>query len=95
MISIYDGLYGTTYRNITDILIRGITVFGALKYRIDFRFGDNRKEVLWFDESPTRRYCYIQLGEKQYNYNEIKKNEQKFMMKLNNELTKTALEILE
>lgn len=95
MIIIYDGLYGTTYRNITDILIRGITVFGALKYRIDFRFGDNRKDVLWLDASPTRRSCYIQLGEKQYGYEEIKKNEQKFMLKLNNELTKIALEALE
>lgn len=95
MIIVHDNLYGRTYRNITNILVRGITVFGALKYRIDFWFGDNRKDVLWLDESPTRRYCYIQIGEKQYGYKEIKKNEQKFMLELNNELTKIALEILE
>ena len=95
MIIIYDNLYGTTYRNITDILFRRITVFDVLKYRFEFWFDGSKKDVIWFDQSATRRYCYIQLGEKQYNYEEIKKNEHKFMMELNNELTKIALEILE
>ena len=95
MIIIYDNLYGTTYRNITDILFRRITVFDVLKYRIEFWFDGSKKDVIWFDQSATRRYCYIQLGEKQYNYEEIKKNEHKFMLELNNELTKIALEILE
>lgn len=95
MIIIYDGLYCTTYRNITDILFRGIPVFGVQKYRFDFRFDDDKKEVLWLDSSPIRRYSYIQLGKKQYYYDEIKKNELKFMLKLNNELTKTTLEVLE
>lgn len=94
MIIIYDNLYGTTYRNITDILFRRVTVFDVLKYRIEFWFNGG-KDVLWLDQSATRRYCYIQLGEKQYNYEEIKKNEHKFMLELNNELTKIALEILE
>ena len=40
-------------------------------------------------------YCYIQINEKLYNYSEIKKNEYKFMLELNNELTKIALETLE
>lgn len=95
MIIIYDNLYGTTYRNITDILFRKITVFDVLKYRIEFWFDGDKKDVIWFDQSATRRYCYIQLGEKQYNFEEIKKNEHKFMLELNNELTKIALEILE
>lgn len=95
MIIIYDGLYGTTYRNITDVSIKSVTVFDALKYRIEFWFDGDKKDVLWLDASPTRRYCYIQLGDKQYNYDEIKKDELKFMLKLNNELTKTALETLE
>lgn len=94
MIIIYDNLYGRTYRNITNIIIRDITIFGALKYRIDFWFDEGKKDILWLDESPTRRYCYIQLGDKQYGYKEIKKNEQKFKMKLTNELTKAALEAL-
>lgn len=94
MIIIFDSLYGTTYRNITDVLFRNVTVFGVQKYRIEFRFGDNSKDVLWLDKSPTRRHCYIQLGKKQYGYEEIRKNEQKFMMKLNNELTKVALDSL-
>lgn len=95
MIIIYDNLYGITYRNITDVIIKSVTAFDLLKYRIDFRFDGDKKEVLWLDESPTRRYCYIQLGDKQYGYKEIKKNEHKFMLELNNELTKIALEILE
>lgn len=95
MIIIYDNLYGTTYRNITDILFKKITAFDVLKYRIEFWFDGDKKDVIWFDQSATRRYCYIQLGEKQYNFEEIKKNEHKFMLELNNELTKTALEILE
>lgn len=92
---LYDNLYGTTYRNITDILFSRVTVFDVLKYRIEFWFDGSKKDVIWFDQSATRRYCYIQLGEKQYNYEEIKKNEHKFMLELNNELTKTALETLE
>lgn len=95
MIIIYDNLYGTTYRNITDVEIKNILVYGEQKYKINFRFDGDKKEVLWLGQSATRRYCYIQLGEKQYNYEEIKKNEQKFMLELNNELTKIALEILE
>ena len=95
MIIIYDSLYGITYSNITDILFKRVPVYGEQKYRIDFRFDGDKKDVLWLDPSPTRKYCYIQLGNKQYGYNEIKKNERKFMLKLNNELTKTALEILE
>lgn len=95
MIIIYDYLYGITYRNITDILFRKITVFDVPKYRIEFWFDSDKKDVIWLDQSASRRYCYIQLGEKQYNYEEIKKNEQKFMMELNNELTKIALEVLE
>ena len=95
MIIIYDGLYGTTYRNITDVSIKSVTVFDALKYRIEFWFDGGRKDILWLDASATRRYCYIQIDDEQYNYNDIKKNEQKFMMRLNNELTKIALEVLE
>lgn len=95
MIIIYDNLYGTTYRNITDVEIKNIIVYGEQKYKIDFRFDGDKKDVIWLDQSATRRYCYIQLGEKQYNYEEIKKNEHKFMLELNNELTKIALEILE
>lgn len=95
MIIIHDHLYGTTYRNITDVLFRGVTVFGAQKYRFEFQFDGDKKDIFWLDQSPIRRYCYIQLGDKQYGYNEIKKNEQKFMLKLNNELTKSALEVLE
>lgn len=95
MIIIYDSLYGTTYRDITDILFKSVPVYGVQKYRIDFRFDGDKKDVLWLDQSVTRRYCYIQLGEKQYNYEEIKKNEHKFMLELNNELTKIALEALE
>lgn len=95
MIIIYDNLYGITYRNITDVLFRDVTVFGVQKYRIEFRFDGYKKDILWLDQSPTRRYCYIQLGDKQYGYDEIKKNMQKFMMNLNNELTKAALEALE
>ena len=94
MITIFDSLYGTTYRNITDVSIRKVTVFDVEKYRIEFWF-DGGKDVLWLDKSPTRKYCYIQLGEKQYGYAEIKKDELKFKMKLNNELTKAALEVLE
>lgn len=95
MIIIYDNLYGITYRNITDVLFRKITVFDVLKYRIEFRFDGDKKDVIWFDQSASRRYCYIQLSKKQYNYEEIKKNEHKFTMELNNELTKIALETLE
>ena len=95
MIIIYDSLYGTTYRNITDVLFRNVTVFGVQKYRISFLFDGDKKDVLWLDQSATRRYCYIQLSEKQYNYEEIKKNEHKFMLELNNELTKITLETLE
>lgn len=58
-------------------------------------FDGDKKDVIWFDQSASRKYCYIQLGEKQYNYEEIKKNEHKFMLELNNELTKIALETLE
>jgi hypothetical protein len=94
MITIFDSLYGTTYRNITNILFRGITIFGVLKYRIDFWFNGG-KDVIWFDPSPTRKHCYIQLGDEQYGYEEIKEDELKFKMKLNNELTKIVLEILE
>lgn len=94
MIIIYDGLYGTTYRNITDVKIRSVTVFDVHKYRIEFWFDGDKKDILWLDESPTRKYCYIQLDDKQYNYDEIKKDEKKFMLKLNNELTKIALEVL-
>ena len=95
MIIIYDGLYGTIYRNITDVSIMGVTVFDILKYRIEFWFGGGKKDVLWLDPSPTRRSCYIQLGDEQYGYDEIQKDEKKFMLKLNNELTKIALENLE
>lgn len=95
MIIIYDSLYGTTYRNITDVLFRCVTVFGVQKYRISFQFNGGKKDVLWLDQSPTRRYCYIQLDDKQYNYDEIKKDEYKFMLELNNELTKISLETLQ
>lgn len=94
MIIIYDNLYGTTYRNITDVSIKSVTVFDALKYRIEFWFDGGRKDILWLDASPRRRYCYIQIDDEQYTYNEIKKNELKFITKLNNELTKIALENL-
>ena len=95
MIIIYDDLYGTTYRNITDVKIMCVTIFDIPKYRIVFCFDDGKKDVLWLDQSPTRKYCYIQLGDEQFGYDEIKKDEKKFMLKLNNELTKTALETLE
>ena len=95
MIIIYDNLYGTTYRNITDVEIKNIIVYGEQKYKIDFRFDGDKKDVLWLDQSATCMYCYIQINEKLYNYREIKKNEHKFMLELNNELTKIALEILE
>lgn len=95
MIIIYDGLYGTTYRNITDAAIRSVTIFDIQKYRIEFWFDGGKKDVLWLDQSPTRKSCYIQLGDEQFDYDEIKKDEKKFMLKLNNELTKTALETLE
>lgn len=94
MITIFDSLYGTTYRNITDVKIRSVTVFDIQKYRIEFWFSGG-KDILWLDKSPTRRHCYIQLGDEQYGYEEIKKDEKKFKLKLNNELTKTALEALE
>lgn len=95
MIIIYDNQYGKTYRNITDVSIKSVTIFGVLKYRIEFWFNDGKKDFLWLDPSPTRRYCYIQLGDEQYGYEEIKKDELKFKMKLTNELTKAALEVLE
>lgn len=95
MITIFDSLYGTTYTNITDVKVIRVTVFDVEKYRIEFWFDKGKKDVLWLDSSPTRRYCYIQLGDKQYGYEEIKKNEKKFKMKLTNELTKAALEALE
>ena len=94
MIIIYDSLYGTTYRNITDVSIRKVTIFDIEKYRIEFWFNDG-KDVLWLDDSPTRKHCYIQLGDEQYGYAEIKGDEMKFKLKLNNELTKAALEVLE
>lgn len=95
MIIIYDNHYGITYRNITNVEIRSVTVFDVHKYRIVFWFDGDKKDVLWLDQSPTRKYCYIQLGDEQFGYDEIKKDELKFKMKLNNELTKTALETLE
>lgn len=95
MIIIYDSLYGITYRNITDVLFRDVTVFDVQKYRISFQFDGDKKDVLWLDQSEARMYCYIQINEKLYNYSEIKKNEYKFMLELNNELTKIALETLE
>lgn len=95
MIIIYDSLYGITYRNITDVLFRSVTEFGEQKYRIEFWFDGDKKDVLWLDQSATRMYCYIQINEKLYNYGEIKKNEYKFMLELNNELTEIALETLE
>lgn len=95
MIIIYDNLYGRIYRNITDVTVVRVTVFDMMKYRIEFKFDGDKKDILWLDESPTRRYCYIQLGDKQYGYKEIKKNEKKFKLKLLNELTKAALEALE
>ena len=95
MIIIYDNLYGTTYRNITDVKIMSVTIFDIQKYRIEFWFDGGKKDVLCLDQSPTRKYCYIQLGDDQYGYDEIKKDEKKFRLKLNNELTKTALETLE
>ena len=94
MITIFDSLYGTTYRNITDVKVVKVTVFDVQKYRIEFWFDEGKKDILWLDASPTRRHCYIQLGDKQYGYEEIKKNELKFKLKLTNELTKTALEAL-
>lgn len=95
MITVFDSLYGTTYTNIVDMSIKSVPVYGVHRYRIDFRFSGGKKDILWLDEGPTRRDCYIQLGDEQYKYNEIKKNEKKFILKLNNELTKTALEVLE
>lgn len=94
MIIIYDSLYGTTYRNITDVSIRNVTIFDVQKYRIEFWFDGGKKDILWLDPSPTRKSCYIQLGDEQYGYEEIKKDELKFKLKLNNELTKIALEAL-
>ena len=94
MIIIYDNLYGRTYRNITDVKAVKVTVFDEQKYRIEFKFDGGKKDFLWLDQSPTRRYCYIQLDDEQYGYEEIKKDELKFKMKLTNELTKTALEAL-
>lgn len=94
MITIVDNLYGTTYTNIINVSIKSVTIFGVHKYRIEFWFDGNKKDVHWLDQSPTCRRCYIQLNDKQYDYEEIKKNEQKFMLKLNNELTKTALDSL-
>lgn len=95
MITIFDSLYGTTYTNITDVKVVKVTVFDVQKYRIEFKFGEGKKDILWLDKSPTRRYCYIQLGDEQYGYEKIMKNEMKFKMKLTNELTKAALEVLE
>lgn len=95
MIIIYDSLYGITYRNITDVSIRKVTIFDIEKYRIEFWFNGGKKDVLWLDQSPSFRHNYIQLGDEQYGYEEIKEDELKFEMKLNNELTKIALETLE
>ena len=44
---------------------------------------------------PVGKRRYIQLDDERYGYDEIKKDELKFKMKLTNELTKAALEILE
>lgn len=95
MITIYDDLYGTVYKNITDVSIRKVTVFDLEKYRIEFWFGGGKKDIIWFDVGPVGKRRYIQLGDERYGYDEIKKDELKFKMKLNNELTKAALEVLE
>lgn len=45
MIIIYDNLYGTTYRNIADVLFRSVTVFGVQKYRFEFWFDGDKKKT--------------------------------------------------
>lgn len=94
MIIIYDNLYGITYRNVVNVKLYDTYEYVYGKYKVDFRWNGSLY-VIWLSATETPSHSYILLNDEQFGYHKIRENKEKFLMILNNENTKAALEILE
>ena len=94
MITIYDYHYGRYYRNVVNVKLNDTYEYTYGKYRLDFRWNGDLY-VIWLSATETPSHSYIMVNNKQFGYHKIKENKEKFLMILNNENTKAALEVLE
>jgi hypothetical protein len=94
MITIYDYHYGRYYRNVVNVKLYDTYEYTYGKYRIEFCW-DGSIYVIWLCASETPLKNYILLNDERFDYNKIRENKEKFIMFLNNENTKAALEALE
>lgn len=94
MITIYDYHYGRYYRNVVNVKLNDTYEYTYGKYRLDFCWNGDLY-VIWLSATETPSHSYIMVNNKQFGYHKIKENKEKFLMILNNENTKAALEVLE
>lgn len=94
MITVYDYHYGRYYRNVVNVKLHDTYEYAYGKYRIEFWWNESLY-VIWLAASETPCRSYIMLNDERFDYNKIRKDKDRFMMVLNNENTKAALEALE
>lgn len=94
MIEVYDYHYDRYYRNVVNVKLYDTYEYAYCKYRLDFWWHDNLY-VIWFSATETPRNSYIVLNDERFDYHKIRKDKDRFIMVLNNENTKAALETLE
>lgn len=94
MITIYDYHYGRYYRNVVNVKLYDTYEYAYGKYKIDF-WWNGSLYVIWLSATETPSHSYIMLNDEPFGYFKIRENKEKFLMILNNENTKAALETLE
>lgn len=94
MIAIYDYHYDRYYRNAINVKLCDTYEYTHGKYKIDFWWNENLY-VIWFSMTETPSKSYILLNNERFDYYKIRKDKDRFIMILNNENTKAALEVLE
>lgn len=93
MISVYDYHYDRYYRNVVNVKFYDTYEYAYRKYRLDFWWHGNLY-VIWFSMTETPSNSYIVLNDERFNYHKIRNDKDRFIMVLNNENTKAALEEL-
>ncbi len=94
MITVYDYHYDRYYRNVVNVKLYDMYEYAYGKYRIDFWWHESLY-VVWLSVTETPRHSYILLNDEPFGYFKIRENKERFIMILNNENTKAALETLQ
>ena len=94
MITVYDYHYDRYYRNAVNVKLYDTYEYAYGKYKVDFRWNGSLY-VIWLSAADTTSMSYIMLNNERFDYHKIRKDKERFLMILDNENTKAALEALE